>query len=82
MLNILKQTGITLITHGKEWNPVSLTTLTSNVPMVLSLDNGDTITNPYDIANTFHNYITSIAKTTKKENMYMFFRLSFNWKWW
>ena len=47
---------------------VSLTTLTSNVPMVLSLDNGDTITNPYDIANAFHNYITSIAKTTKKEN--------------
>ena len=37
---------------------VSLTTLKSNVPMVLSLDNGDTITNPYDIANTFHNYIT------------------------
>ena len=57
---------------------VSLTTLTSNVPMVLSLDNGDTTTNPYDIANMFHNYITSIAKTTKKENMNMFFRLSFN----
>ena len=33
---------------------------------VLSLDNGDTITNPYDIANTFNNYFASIAETTKK----------------
>ena len=30
------------------------------------LDNGDTITNPYDIANTFNNYFASIAETTKK----------------
>ena len=29
---------------------ISLKTVTSNVPTVLSLDNGDTITNPYDIA--------------------------------
>ena len=33
---------------------------------VLSLDNGDTITNPYDIANTFNNYFASIAETTKR----------------
>ena len=33
---------------------------------MLSLDNGDTITNPYDIANTFNNYFASIAETTKK----------------
>ena len=33
---------------------------------VLSLDNGDTITNPYNIANTFNNYFASIAETTKK----------------
>ena len=29
---------------------ISLKTVASNVPTVLSLDNGDTITNPYDIA--------------------------------
>ena len=33
---------------------------------VHSLDTGDTITNPYDIANTFNNYFASIAETTKK----------------
>ena len=32
--------------------PITLKSLASNVPNVLSLDNGDTITNPYDIANT------------------------------
>ena len=35
---------------------ISLKTVASNVPTVLSLDNGDTITSPYDIANTFNNY--------------------------
>ena len=42
----------------------------SSVPTVLSLDNGDTITNPYDIANTFNNYFASIAETTKKSIKY------------
>ena len=36
-------------------------------PTILSLDNHDTITNPYDIANTFNNYLASIAETTKKK---------------
>ena len=45
---------------------ISLKTVTSKVPTVLSLDNGKTITNPYDIANTFNNYFASIAETTKK----------------
>ena len=45
---------------------ISLNTVASSVPNVLSLDNGDTITNPYDIANTFNNYFVSIAETTKK----------------
>ena len=45
---------------------ISLKTVASNVPTVLPLDNGDTITNPYDIANTFNNYFASIAETTKK----------------
>ena len=34
---------------------IFLKTVASIVPTVLSLDNGDTITNPYDIANTFNN---------------------------
>ena len=45
---------------------ISLKTVASSVPTVLSLDNGDTITNHYDIANIFNNYIPSIAETTKK----------------
>ena len=44
----------------------SLKTVASCVPTVLSLDNGDTITNPYDIVNAFNNYFASIAETTKK----------------
>ena len=44
---------------------INLKTATSRVPTVLSLDNGDTITNPHDIANTFNNYFASIAETKK-----------------
>ena len=36
---------------------ISLKTVAFNVPTVLSLGNGDTIINPYDIANTFNNKI-------------------------
>ena len=50
--------------------PNSLKTVASNVPTVLSLDNDDTITNPYDIANTFNNYFASIAETTKRSIKY------------
>ena len=46
---------------------ISLKSVASNVPTVLSLDNGDTVNNPYDIANTFNNYFASIAETTKKK---------------
>ena len=49
---------------------ISLKTMASNVPTVLSLDNGDTVTNPYDITNTFNNYFASIAETTKKTIKY------------
>ena len=45
---------------------LSVKTVASSVPTVLSLDNGDTITNPYDIANSFNNYFTSIGETAKK----------------
>ena len=41
---------------------ISLNIVASSIPTVLSLDNGDTITSPYDIVNTF----ASIAETTKK----------------
>ena len=39
-------------------SPISLETIASNIPTVLSLDNGDIVTNPYDIANTFHKIFT------------------------
>ena len=49
---------------------ISLKTVASSIPTVLSLDNGDTITNPYDITNTFNIYFASIAETTKKSIKY------------
>ena len=49
---------------------ISLKTVTSHVPTVLSIDNGHAITNPYDIVNTFNNYFVSIAETTKKSIKY------------
>ena len=45
---------------------ISLKTVVSHVPTLLSLDKGDTTTNPYDIVNTFNNYFTSMAEITKK----------------
>ena len=44
---------------------ISLKTVASIVPSVLALGNGNTITNPYDITNTFNNYFASIAETAK-----------------
>ena len=49
---------------------ISLKTIASNVPTVLSLDNSDTVTNHYDIADTFNNYFASIAETKKKSIKY------------
>ena len=45
---------------------ISLRTVASIVPTILSLDNGDTITNLYDIANTFNNHFAAIAETIEK----------------
>ena len=59
MTDILTEIGLILI-------PYFLKTVASSILTVLSLDNSDTITNPYDIANTFNNYFTSIAETIKK----------------
>ena len=66
MVNILKETGIIIIknTWKEIKSLISLKAVSSSVPTVLSLDNGDTITNPYDITNTFNNYFASIAKFT------------------
>ena len=47
---------------------ISLKSVASSIPTLLSLDNGDTITNPYDIANTFNNHFASMAETTKKRH--------------
>ena len=38
---------------------ISLKTVAYHVPTVLSLDNGDTITNTNDTVNTFNNYFAS-----------------------
>ena len=44
---------------------ISPKTVASSAPTVLSLDNGDAITNLYDTANTFNSDFSSIAETTK-----------------
>ena len=49
---------------------ISLRTVASHVPTVLSLGNGGTITSSYDIANTFNNCFASIVETTKKSIKY------------
>ena len=49
---------------------ISLKTKASSVPTVLPRENGDAITNPCDIANTFNNYFASIAETTKRSIRY------------
>ena len=48
-------------------SPISLKTVASDIPTVLSLDNSGTITNPYNITSTFNNYFTSIAEIAKKK---------------
>ena len=44
----------------------SLKTVAFHVPTVPSLDNGNTLTDLYNIGNTFNNYFASIAETMKK----------------
>ena len=50
---------------------ISLKTVASSVSIVLPLNNGDTATNPYDIANTFNNYFVFVAETTKRSIKYL-----------
>ena len=67
MTVILNKIGMLLRTNGIEIKSlVSLKPAVCSTPTVISLDNGDIITNSYDIANTFNNYFASIAETTKK----------------
>ena len=40
---------------------ISLKSVASSISTVLSLDNRDTVTNPYDIVSTFNNYLASIV---------------------
>ena len=63
----MEEIEIILRTHGKESNPLfeSICGI-----CVLSINHGDTITNPYDISNTFNNYFAFIAETTKKSINY------------
>ena len=46
------------------------------LPTILFLDNGNTITNPFDIVNTFDNCFASIAEATKKSIKYSHKHLS------
>ena len=62
---------------GRNWNNIKNTwkrikskNCSLTLPTVISLDNGDTITNPYDIVNTFNNYFASIPETTKRSIKY------------
>ena len=50
----------------------SLISQKTGVPTLLSLDNGDTITNPYDIANTFNHCFLFIAETNMKKHKNIF----------
>ena len=45
---------------------ITLKTAASSAPTILFCDNGNTITNPYDIANTFDNHFACTAETTKR----------------
>ena len=73
----------------KNWNNIKnswkgikslnyLNTVASSIPAVLSLNNGDTITNPLTIPiaqydnpyNTFNNYFASRAETTKNNKIF------------
>ena len=49
---------------------ISLKTVASSAPTALSHDNGNAITILYDIANTFNNYFTTIAETTKNNKIF------------
>ena len=47
-----------------------LKTVASSAPTVLSSDNGNTITDPYDIVKNFNNYFASIAENIKNNKIF------------
>ena len=55
---------------GRNQIPDFYQNCSSVAPTVLFLDNGNTIANPYDAANTFNNYFASIAETTKNNKIF------------
>ena len=67
-INLRIKSGITGSTGIKSL--ISVKTVVSSIPTALSLDNGDTVTNLYDITNTFNNYFASVAETTKMSIKY------------
>ena len=72
MINILKQIVIIFKNAWKGIKSViSLKIVASSVPNVPSFDNGDTITDPCDIANTFNHYYVSIAETIRERTLSM-----------
>ena len=67
----MKQIGVNINNTWKGIKSlISLKTAASRAPTVLSCNNGNTITNPHDIANTLNNYFASIAETTKNNIQY------------
>ena len=63
--DILKEIGIILRTKKGIKFIISLNTVASSIPTIISLENGDTITSRYYV-NTFNIYFASKAETTKK----------------
>ena len=68
-INIFKQIWNNIKNTWKEIrSPISLKTVTSNLPTVPSLDNGDIITNHFDIANTLVVTMILYLKLQEKAN--------------
>ena len=66
IMNILKQIGIISRKHGNEPNFLFLLKAIASSALTILFDNGDTIINLFDIANTCNNYFASIAETVKR----------------
>ena len=73
MINMLKEIWNNIKNTWKGIKSVIFPkTVASHAPTVPSLDNGDTTSNLYDIANTFNKYFASIAEaTTNKHKIFI-----------
>ena len=70
MINILKEIEIILTIHGKESFLISLKIVASSIPTLHFFDNGDNITNPYDIANISNNCFASTVQNYEKHKIF------------